>query len=498
MSNIKIAIYAVCKNEVKHVKRFMASTEGADAVYVTDTGSDDGTVEALRSAGAVVNEHRVNWADWPEKSRDHWKSKLDRPWRFDIARNKSMFEIPKDFDWCICLDLDEVLHPGWREHLEQAVKENPSATRMRYRYIWSHHANGTPDVEYWGDKIHKRLDYRWHHPVHEVMAYIGKDKEVQQFCNLVIEHFPDSAKSRGQYFPLLELAVWEDPHDDRNSHYLGREYFFHSHWEKAKAELQRHISLPRAQWKAERARSMQYIAKCCLNLKDGDGHLAWLRRACAEDPNSREPWLDLAQAEFDRKDYLGGYYAAKQALKITQRVQVYMTNSRVWSEWPHDLAGTCACYVGLLDEARFHTWEAFLLAPHDQRIIANMKFVYREEKGMIPRIKPKYYIINSKGKWQENAADAEQVEILTDRDGQFGKPGDVIIVANNDLDPPKKWDQLLYDTFTNFAGCVLFKIGSETVFAFDFGCWVRCSDTSELAMERLRAEQLIKEVDGKI
>ncbi len=41
-----------------------------------------------------------------------------------------------------------------------------------------------------------------------------------------LEHHADRSKSRGQYLPLLELAVEEDPNNDRNVHYLGREYFF--------------------------------------------------------------------------------------------------------------------------------------------------------------------------------------------------------------------------------------------------------------------------------
>ena len=96
---MKVIIYAICKNEAQFAERFMRSCAGADGVYVLDTGSTDGTPERLRALGAIVRERTIE------------------PWRFDVARNASLDMLPLDADICICLDLDEVLCPGWREAL---------------------------------------------------------------------------------------------------------------------------------------------------------------------------------------------------------------------------------------------------------------------------------------------------------------------------------------------------------------------------------------------
>ena len=51
------------------------------------------------------------------------------PWRFDTARNRSLALVPEDADICVCTDLDEVFHPGWRAALESAcaleIRERP-------------------------------------------------------------------------------------------------------------------------------------------------------------------------------------------------------------------------------------------------------------------------------------------------------------------------------------------------------------------------------------
>lgn len=51
---LKICVYAICKNEVQFVDKWMDSMSEADLIVVTDTGSDDGTVEKLKERGAVV------------------------------------------------------------------------------------------------------------------------------------------------------------------------------------------------------------------------------------------------------------------------------------------------------------------------------------------------------------------------------------------------------------------------------------------------------------
>ena len=57
------------------------------------------------------------------------------PWRFDVARNRSLDLVPADADLCVCTDLDEVFQPGWREKVEEAW--TPGVDRLLYRYTWN-------------------------------------------------------------------------------------------------------------------------------------------------------------------------------------------------------------------------------------------------------------------------------------------------------------------------------------------------------------------------
>ena len=43
----KIAVYAICKNEIHNVDEWMKNVQEADYICVLDTGSTDGTYEKL-------------------------------------------------------------------------------------------------------------------------------------------------------------------------------------------------------------------------------------------------------------------------------------------------------------------------------------------------------------------------------------------------------------------------------------------------------------------
>jgi glycosyltransferase involved in cell wall biosynthesis len=203
---MKIAVYTIAKNEEKHVERWYQSAKDADYLLIADTGSTDKTVEVARSLGITVYEISVV------------------PFRFDDARNASLALLPPDFDYCIALDMDEELAPGWREALE---KIDPTVDRPSYRRIEAFNADGTPNLEFNGFKIHRRQGIRWHYPIHEVPHWYKEEEEVKGYIEgFEIHHRQDKTKSRAQYLEMLEQAVKENP-DSRNLYYLGREYYYY-------------------------------------------------------------------------------------------------------------------------------------------------------------------------------------------------------------------------------------------------------------------------------
>jgi len=341
---MKIAVYAIAKNEEQFVRRWAESCADADFRFILDTGSTDRTVQE------AIDCH-VNWAQ-----------AVVNPWRFDDARNRALGWIPASMDYCIALDMDEVLQPGWRKALEDFLKANPTVNRPRYKYVWSWNPDGSEGLVYGGDKIHHRDNYIWRHPVHEVLTPL--DGEQQGFVpGLEIHHHPDPTKSRAQYLPLLELAVKEDPSDPRNQFYLGREYFYQDDKQAAIKHLVSATLL--GKWPPEKAAAYRMLYKLSGNLID-------LYRALLQDPCRRETLVALAQHYHNEHNWQACYQYANAALLITVKPLDYLCEADAWGWLPYDLAAISSWHLGYRHEAKTYGEQAALLNPGDDRLRANL------------------------------------------------------------------------------------------------------------------------------
>ena len=349
---MKIYVYAICKNESQNVDEWVNSMSEADGIYVLDTGSTDDTVIKLKNKGVNVLEEKIN------------------PWRFDVARNKSLDMVPKDADLYVCTDLDERFEPGWRRQLE--MRYSKEYTRVKYTYNWSFDENGNPATIYYLNKIHNK-NYRWKYPVHEVL--ITDKEEIELLIeNIVLNHYQDITKSRSSYLPLLEQSVKENPEDDRNVHYLGREYMYYGENIKCIETLHKHLKLESATWKDERAASMRYIARSYKNLNFLEECIMWYQNAIDEAPYLREGYVELAYIYYELGKYQKALDLLDKALLIKEKSKSYINEHYAWNYQIYDLYALCAYSLNKKDIAKKYNLIAISLNPYDERLLNNMLF----------------------------------------------------------------------------------------------------------------------------
>lgn len=344
-----IAVYTMAKNEVEHVPRFAETTQGADLVVVTDTGSSDGTPEALRDHGIQVHTSSVV------------------PWRFDTGSNCALCHVPADADICVKLDLDEVLvsidGKHWREEIEQLWTDG--IHRIRYWYTWSWYVPGkVPAVRFRTSNVHARSGFIWRHPGHAALCSTS-DGKIAEAAQFEIHHYM-VGKSRPNYMPLLQLAVREN-RCPRTLFYLGREYAYRKMNEEAIKTLNEYLAHQDSRWKAERANAMRLIAISYENLGDDHQAFGWLMRAHTEYPNVKDIWWETLRHFHDRCDFLGGYWAGLRCIAITNRDTEWTARTeRAWREEPYALLARCAWQIGKQDEAVMLLQQAFNIHPESQ------------------------------------------------------------------------------------------------------------------------------------
>jgi glycosyltransferase involved in cell wall biosynthesis len=341
----KVAVYAIALNEERHVERWAASCAEADVRVILDTGSTDRTAQLAREAGVTVYESAVS------------------PWRFDTARNMALALVPEDVDYCVTLDLDEVLLPGWRAAFDDL---DPSVTRPQFRYIFHRDAEGREAFTFTGHSCHARHGYEWRGSIHEAVCPTGA--EVRAPIAFTVEHMPDPGKDRSQYLTLLARAVEEAPDDSRLAFYYGRELMFRGENGDAEAELRRYLAMDSGHY-GERAWAMRYLAGMSEAARE-----PWLLRACAEMPWAREPWTDLALHYYRAEMWEPCLAAATRALAIEERPGGWFCEPYAWGAMPDDLAAIASYHLGLHERAVAYGTRAADLEPADPRLTENLAF----------------------------------------------------------------------------------------------------------------------------
>ncbi|HEV2529394.1 MAG TPA: glycosyltransferase [Thermomicrobiales bacterium] len=333
---LRIAVYAISRNEEAVVSRWAESTRDADLTLLVDTGSRDETVDRARSAGVTVREIQLD------------------PFRFDVARNHAMDSLPEDIDVCICLDIDEVLEPGWRVAVEEGWRQG--ATRLRCPLEWQWHPT-YPSLRYTtNERIHARHGYRWHHPVHEDLLPDDPDADCEITIPVGIRHLRDSVGSRPSYLPLLRIRAAEHPDDGRAAHLLASELRNSGLIDEAKAEIRQALGLTLTP--NERLSALLMLAA----LEPAHRHTILLA-AAAEFPDRREAWCELAQLHADAGEWRACRGCCDTALRITERPDDYLGNLFAWSHWPEHLAASASLHLGDPSRAIHHARRALACSP---------------------------------------------------------------------------------------------------------------------------------------
>jgi glycosyltransferase involved in cell wall biosynthesis len=347
---MKIAIYTISKNEEKHVERWYESSKEADYHVLADTGSTDRTVEIATSLGITVVPIRV------------------LPFRFDDARNVSLALVPEDADYCIALDVDEVLAPGWHKHLEEAFAKG--IDRPTYRRIEAFDEKGNVATEFDGFKVHRRQGIRWHYPIHEVPTWYDDREEIKERIDgFEIHHYQNKETSRKQYLPLLEMAVKELP-DARNLYYLGREQSYYQQNKEATETLKKYLDI--SIFPQEKSAACRILGK--VDSKNAE---EWFIRSTEEWAN-RESYLALANYYYLEKDWEACNLVAKQSLQFNTKPMEFLAEAWAWGHMADDLVAVSAWQLGNFKEALEHGLKALEITPDDERLQTNVTF-YRSK-----------------------------------------------------------------------------------------------------------------------
>jgi len=187
---IKVCVYAICKNELKNIYNWIKPLKTADYICVLDTGSTDGTYEALIELKK----------DYPNL---YVEQKYYEHFYFDDGRNDSLALARKvvnkaDTNILLCLDIDEYASDDIANIIKQEWSLEYQAIEIYCKNVNMYTVKGYLLTD----------DLHWKYKIHEEIDCEKLNKLVLQ--NGYYNHYQDLSKDRN-YYKRLQEAHEADP-----------------------------------------------------------------------------------------------------------------------------------------------------------------------------------------------------------------------------------------------------------------------------------------------
>jgi glycosyltransferase involved in cell wall biosynthesis len=219
MSSITLCV--VVKNEAHTLKNCVGKTFALfDAVNVTDTGSDDGTVELLRS------EYGIEPSFFRVVPKNYFSVLEARNFNLKLAMT----------DYVFVLDADETITEADARKLRLAIDSHPEADGFFLNWT-TYKANRTPVLDYKLNLFKNGSSFRFMGERHPNITVSIRDKGgFARWVDAEIKHFPEGRKASQKLknaLAHLYALVKKEPGFIRYHWFLGMTLHSLGHKDKA-------------------------------------------------------------------------------------------------------------------------------------------------------------------------------------------------------------------------------------------------------------------------
>lgn len=299
---MKLALAMIVKpddQEAELLDRCLASVyEIVDGIFITQAGQEPNkeVTRVCESYGA----HESFWK-WNDSFAD--------------ARNHSFSQVPKDYDYILWLDADDVLRGG--EKLREVIEQNPFYDTFSLWYMYAFDEWNNPVVVHHKTRILRNDGcVQWAGNLHEdfnpTRQIESRHIEGIEVMHLTTEARVNIAKIRNEH--VAEVHLEQNPDDPRSYWNLGNSQKAIGKDEEAIASLRKFIRLSLSDDEKYIARLR--IAEAYINLEQNEKAVDVLRYAIGLKPLYPDAYILLGKEYYDMGKNADAITLLKHALKL--------------------------------------------------------------------------------------------------------------------------------------------------------------------------------------
>lgn len=398
-----IALAIICKGdskEAKSLKRCLTSAAPfVDGIFVTLTGPTNTLKEAekvCKEFDATVSYERALWiadqeaVDWL-KEFFGYEPKLkvgDKLFRFDVARNANFSQVPKDYDFILWLDSDDVLIGGekLRDVARVAQEQGIEATYFNYLYQCEFNEDGSIKnvlIEHLRERLVVNSGvYKWIAPIHETLIEQKPTRKTDNYdCQVLhLATHEDRLASLDRNLKNLELSIFDTKGEDpRPVYYLAKAYFDIRTTESDERLIpliqQYLVGEHKSGWPEERAQACDYLAETYRRLGQFNNAVKAAHNGLIEEPQNPFLFLSLAVSSCDRQDWDQALFWIKLATQVPQKKSTLVRNPLDLQLRTLQVIYNACLNLGKVDEAWAAIVKLYDLNPADPSIQQGMTFM---------------------------------------------------------------------------------------------------------------------------
>lgn len=267
----EIAVIMIVKNEEAMLGRCLESVKDADYLYISDTGSEDKTVEiAKKYTTRVFDDYK--WADSFCAARNH-------------ILDKAREELKGKNIYCISIDADEYLHDfsKLREAVDEAHKIGALSIDCKL------YSEKDKQLHYY-PRLFKLDPKVWW----EGVAHNHISEKATMTCDVEITYgySPAHQLNPNRTLNILKKEV-DRTGNARETFYLGREYWYRQQYKECAEIMKTYVQ--KAHFLAEKADAYLILARCYWAMGIPDEARNASAQALIINPHFKENVLFMAQ-----------------------------------------------------------------------------------------------------------------------------------------------------------------------------------------------------------
>mgnify|MGYP001600058195 CR=1 FL=1 len=469
--NSKIALTMIAKgdgDEPKNLHRALQSVAPfVDGIFITLTGPKE-TLEEIEAVckefNAVVSYTRALWK--VDKEMVNWMKEFtgydshvkvdDELFLFDEARNYNLSQVPKEYDWFLWMDCDDVFRRGenLRKVASMGMEKGFEAIYFNYLYqVDLEPEKGIPPekqkirnvvIEHLRERlVRNQGKYKWIAPIHETcIEQVPTNKTDNYDCDILhLSSIPDRMNSLTRNLKNLELAVYQSKgKDPRHLYYLAKALFDMRTTEYDDRALPLiHTYLwgeDKSGWPEERAQACLYLAEIYRRKNELNNAIKACVNAMIESPQDPMIFVNTAITYAVRKEWERALFWVRIASSIPEANTTLVKNPRDLQGMILEVIYNCSLHLGHIDEAWAASQKMRELLPEDEQTKNIFEFItqLREQRDVTKIVVRLADYLKATGEWHK-------VRPLLEATPFIAEQTPFIVDLKQKNNPPKYWDK---------------------------------------------------------